>query len=421
MTTAIAVVGGGLAVTLPSAGTDRGAATAAPDENVGRTVATSRYVRQTAEPGVRTVRTRVAADGPTAGARRVCHEGAKWLRIGFDDLALRGDDTLTLKGSGSGSTVLTSRNAQGKAFYTKALEGGCVTLTPRLDDTGSRYSIASYQAGARPLARADVVLAAVGDICGSACNQTDDVVTRMNPAALITAGDNAYDKGSSSEYRQNYDPHWGRFNKIVRPTPGNHEYRTSGASGYFGYYEAAGAPTGGRGKGYYSFDVGDWHLVALNSNISRSASSAQGTWLKRDLAASTKPCTMAYWHHPRFSSGDHGDQSGSADLYKILTDHKADVVVNGHDHHYERFAPATVDGRKDEANGLRQFVIGTGGRGLYSSTHKSKGPSEVFNNKTFGVGQFDLSATGYKFTFRPVDGRTFTDSAQGTCHAKPRP
>lgn len=445
--TAAATIGAGLAVadTLshPGSHTGRGSATA---NAAAEATATDRHVQQVAQPGVDEAAVDVRGSGTNTGTgtstntgtgtgtntgtstgadasptRRICSDGAKWLRVRFDDLTLRAGDSITLTTTRGKDLTLTSRNWQGKSFYTRALEGECLSVTPRLHHTGSSYAISAYQAGQRPLAQVAVTVAAAGDICGTACNQTDDVVTRINPAALITAGDNAYDRGSSSDYRQKYEPHWGQFNKIVHPSAGNHEYKTSGASGYFGYYEAAGVPTGGRGKGYYSFDVGDWHLVALNSNISDSAGSAQGQWLKQDLAASTKPCTMAYWHHPRFSSGDHGDNSGSTDLYKILTDHKADVVVNGHDHHYERFAPATADGKKDEANGLREFVIGTGGRTLYSSTHASRGPSEVFNNKTFGVGEFNLSATGYKFAFRPVAGRTFTDSVEGTCHAKTRP
>ncbi|GHC68523.1 metallophosphoesterase family protein [Streptomyces flavofungini] len=268
-------------------------------------------------------------------------------------------------------------------------------------------------------AAATVTVAVAGDICGSACNQTAPVVKSMDPQAVLTAGDNAYDSGSASEFRDKYDPYWGQFSKVVHPSPGNHEYRTSGAKGYFDYFGGKGVHVGERGKGYYSFDVGDWHLVALNSNLGSTADKTQREWLAKDLGASTKPCTMAYWHHPRFSSGDHGDQTTMSSHYKILTDHRADVVVAGHDHHYERFAPAMADGRKDEANGLRQFVIGTGGRTLYSKTTSSKGPSEVFHNRTFGVGRFDLSATGYKFTFRPVDGRTFTDSVSGTCHSKP--
>ncbi|MFJ7336375.1 metallophosphoesterase family protein [Streptomyces sp. NPDC101116] len=269
-------------------------------------------------------------------------------------------------------------------------------------------------------AAASIRIAAAGDICGSACNQTASLVSSMSPTAVITAGDNAYDRGKLTEYKGTYDKTWGKFNSIVHPSPGNHEYKTSGAQGYFDYFQSKGVTTGDRDKGYYSVDVGDWHLVALNSNINTKAGSPQEKWLRADLSSSTKPCTMAYWHHARFSSGDHGDSAGTAPLLKALTDFKADVAVWGHDHHYERFAPALSDGKKDIANGIRTFVIGTGGRALYSAKSRSAGPSEVFNNNTYGVGQFDLTATGYSFTFKPVAGRTFTDSVSGTCHAKPR-
>ncbi|WP_206314043.1 metallophosphoesterase family protein [Streptomyces coryli] len=278
---------------------------------------------------------------------------------------------------------------------------------------GVTASTTSASEPSPPRPRATVTLAAAGDICGSACNQTDDVVTAIAPDAVITAGDNAYESGTIEEYKAKYEPTWGKFNDIVHPTPGNHEYGDD-ANGYFEYF---GSKAGEPGKGYYSFDLGDWHLVALNSNVAAGAGSAQEQWLRSDLAASTKPCTLAYWHHARFSSGDHGDDGDLTALYKALTDHKADIAVTGHDHSYERFAPALADGTKS-ADGVRQFVIGTGGRSLYSDRNDSAGPSEVFNNNTFGVGQFELTATGYSFTFKPVAGRTFTDSVSGDCHAK---
>ncbi|MFE9043428.1 RICIN domain-containing protein [Streptomyces sp. NPDC007818] len=266
-----------------------------------------------------------------------------------------------------------------------------------------------------------VTVAAAGDICGAACGQTADIVTAMDPDAVITAGDNAYEKGTVAEFQSQYEPTWGAFHSNTYPTPGNHEYSTPGGAGYFDYFESKGVPTGGRDKGYYSYDIGDWHMVALNTHVPRGAGSAQEKWLRADLAESDRPCTMAYMHYPRFSSGTHGDNTTVKALYQALTDHKADIAVVGHDHHYERFAPAMVDGTEDAANGLRTFVIGTGGRGLYSGRTTSAGPSEVFHNNTFGVGRFDLSATGYDFTFTPAAGRTFTDSVSGSCHAKTGP
>ncbi|MFI5642168.1 RICIN domain-containing protein [Streptomyces goshikiensis] len=378
-------------------------------------------VSQLAEPGATITPAAIRAEASKAASsteRRVCADGAGWMRLRFTDLTLRGDDTVTLTGSSGGTYTLTSGNGTSKQFFTRAFSGGCVTVTPKLTQTGSSYAIDAYQSGRQALAAASVRVAAVGDICGEACNQTAPVVTAMAPAAVITAGDNAYDSGTLSEFNGAYDKNWGKFNSIVHPAPGNHEYKTSGAKGYFDYYQGKGVKTGDRDKGYYSVDIGDWHFVSLNSNISTSAGSAQEKWLRADLAASTKPCTMASWHHARFSSGDHGDSGGTAPLMKALTDFKADVAVWGHDHHYERFAPAMSNGTKDAANGMRSFVLGTGGRALYSTRSTSSGPSEVFNNNTYGVGQFDLSSTGYSFAFKPVSGRTFTDSVSGTCHSK---
>ncbi|MEU6315490.1 RICIN domain-containing protein [Streptomyces sp. NPDC047014] len=378
-------------------------------------------VPQLAEPEADTATAKLsgtASQAASATERRVCADGAAWMRLRFTDLSLRGDDSITLAGSSGGSYTLTARNATGKEFYTRAFSGDCVTVTPKLTQSGSSYSIDAHQSGKTALANASVKVAAVGDICGEACNQTAPLVSAMAPTAVITAGDNAYESGKLSEFNGSYDKNWGKFNSIVHPAPGNHEYKTSGAKGYFDYYQGKGVTTGDRDKGYYSFDVGDWHMVSLNSNISVGAGSAQEKWLRADLAASTKPCTIAYWHHARFSSGDHGDSGGTAPLMKALTDYKADVAVWGHDHHYERFAPAMSDGTKDTANGIRSFVLGTGGRALYSKRSGTSGPSEVFNNNTYGVGQFDLSATGYAFTFKQVSGRTFTDSVSGTCHAK---
>ncbi|MFB6839748.1 RICIN domain-containing protein [Streptomyces sp. NPDC056361] len=287
------------------------------------------------------------------------------------------------------------------------------------DGTASAASATARPAAPGP--GTTVTVAAAGDLCGAACNQTDDVVTAMAPDAVITTGDNAYEKGTLSEFTSKYDPNWGKFNTKAYPTTGNHEYETEGAAGYFDYFASKGVPTGDRSKGYYSYDLGDWHMVALNSNVSHGAGSAQEKWLRADLGESDRPCTMAYMHHPRFSSGEHGDNSSVSALYKALTDHKADIAVFGHDHHYERFAPAMADGTKDTANGLRTFVIGTGGRALYSSRSTTSGPKEAFNNNTFGVGRFDLSATGYTFSFKPVSGRTYTDSVSGSCHAKSGP
>ncbi|AUI59350.1 metallophosphoesterase [Amycolatopsis sp. BJA-103] len=352
------------------------------------------------------------ASSQASSARSVCAPGAQWLRVRFTELALRGHDSVTLTGSGSGSFTLTARNWPGKAFHTRAFEGDCVRVSAALADPASRFAIDSYQAGDRALAAATSTVAAVGDVCGASCNQTAPLVKNMNPQALILAGDNAYSSGTLSEYNSNYHPYYGQFRSITYPTPGNHEYNTSGAAGYFDYF---GKQAGERGKGYYSFDVGDWHFVALNSNITRTAGSAQVTWLKNDLAASTKPCTAAFFHHPRFSRGTHGDDTSVTPFFQTLYDAKADLVVVGHDHNYQRFAQSRPDGKRDDVNGVRQLLIGTGGRGYYSFDQSSAAEQEVGNTNTFGVSKLTLTATGYRSDFVPVSGRTFTDSTTGKC------
>ncbi|WP_370948148.1 metallophosphoesterase [Amycolatopsis sp. cg5] len=328
-------------------------------------------------------------------------------------MSLHGNDSITLTGSRSGSFTLTAVNWPGKAFHTRAFEGDCVRVTPHLADPASTYSVDSYQSGTQSLAAATSVVAGVGDVCGSSCNQTASVVKNMSPQALILAGDNAYESGSASDYKNGYDPNYGQFKSIVHPAPGNHEYKTSNASGYFDYF---GGAAGERGKGYYSFDVGDWHFVALNSNITRTASSAQVTWLKNDLAASTKPCTAAYWHHPRFSKGDHGDDTSVTPFFEALYNAKADLVVVGHDHNYQRFAPSKPNGTRDDANGVRELLIGTGGRGFYDYDKSSAGTQEAGNASTFGVAKLTLTATDYRHDFVPVAGRTYTDTVSGKCH-----
>ncbi|GAA2805762.1 metallophosphoesterase [Crossiella cryophila] len=375
-------------------------------------------VTQLVEPGTVTERMSVAAGGrgstlADSAGQQVCRAGATWLRLRFTSLDLRGSDSIQLTGAAGGSVTLEARHWPGRAFHTRALPGDCVTITPSLRDPASRFAVDSYQVGSRPLAEAAVTVAAVGDMCGSECDRTATLTQGFNPTAVITAGDNAYSSGSLSEYRSNYDPYWGKFKDRTFPSAGNHEYRTAGAAGYFDYY---GARAGERGKGYYSVDIGDWHFIALNSNIDRGAGSAQEKWLRADLAANTKPCTAAYWHHPLFSRGDHGDNVSVKPLYQALYDAKADLVITGHDHNYERFAPARPDGTKDEANGIRQLVVGTGGTGLRAMISSTKGPTEAGNAKTFGVAKLTLTATGYTSEFLPVAGQSFTDKVSGSCH-----
>uniref|UniRef100_UPI0031CDD982 metallophosphoesterase n=1 Tax=Saccharothrix mutabilis TaxID=33921 RepID=UPI0031CDD982 len=405
-TTSTLLVGAFLVAAQPAA--TGHAAPAAPPEIADQ-------VPQLPEPGVTAARAEVTASGGAtrvATDQHVCAPEAKWLRLRVTQLSLRGNDSVTLTGSAAGSFTLTAANWPGKAFHTRAFEGDCVRVSPNLTDPGSRFAVDSYQAGTQSLAMATATVAAVGDVCGSSCNQTAPLVKNMNPQALILAGDNAYNSGTLSEYNNAYNPYYGQFKSITYPTPGNHEYNTSGAAGYFDYF---GTRAGERGKGYYSFDVGDWHFVALNSNISRTSTSSQVTWLKNDLAANTKPCTAAFWHHPRFSRGSHGDDTSVTPFFQALYDAKADLVVVGHDHNYQRFAPSRPDGTKDTVNGVRQLLIGTGGRGYYNFDSSSAATQEVGNTNTFGVGKLTLTSTGYTSDFVPVSGRTFTDTVSGAC------
>ncbi|MYT19700.1 metallophosphoesterase, partial [Streptomyces sp. SID7760] len=218
-------------------------------------------VSQLAEPGTTLTPAKVSADTSKAAAnaeRQVCAEDARWMRLRFTGPTLRGDDTATLTGSSGDTCTLTFRNGGGREFFTRAFNGGCVTVTPTLTQAGSGYSIDAYQSGRQALAAASVRIAAVGDICGEACNQAAPLVSAMAPAAVFTAGDNAYESGTLSEFNGAYDKNWGKFNSIVHPVPGNHEHKTSGAKGYFDYYQGKGVETRDRDKGYYSVDIGDW-------------------------------------------------------------------------------------------------------------------------------------------------------------------
>jgi acid phosphatase type 7 len=197
---------------------------------------------------------------------------------------------------------------------------------------------------------------------------------------------------------------------------GNHEYNTQGASGYFGYF---GAAAGGPSKGYYSYNRGNWHVVALNSMCENvggcGADSPMVRWLKRDLAANPRKCTLAYFHHPLFSSGPHGNQTKMRPTWGVLYAANADVVINGHDHTYERFAPQRPDGTLDRRRGIREFVVGTGGASHYSfGTIKPN--SKVRNADTHGVLKLRLRADSYDWKFVPVAGKTFTDSGSTRCH-----
>src|SRR2546422_3721444 len=203
-------------------------------------------------------------------------------------------------------------------------------------------------------------LVGAGDIADCARLSAQETAAALDtiPGVVFAAGDNAYQDGTAQEYASCYAPTWGRHRARTRPTPGNHEYHTPGALPYFAYF---GANAGESSEGYYSYEIGAWHVVAINSNIARGPGSPQEQWLRADLAAHTTPCTVAYWHFPRFSSGVLGNDTTMIAIWQALYDAGADVVISGHDHHYERFAPQAPDGTRDATRGIREFVVGTGG------------------------------------------------------------
>ncbi len=268
-----------------------------------------------------------------------------------------------------------------------------------------------------PPAASGVVLVGAGDI--ASCGLTTDTATAKVvagiPGTVFTAGDNAYENGSAANFRDCYQPTWGAFRDRTNPSPGNHDYVTSGAAGYFSYF---GARAGPAGTGWYAYDLGAWRIYALNSNcavVGCDAGSEQEQWLRADLATSPRTCVLAYWHHPRFSSGQHGNDSEVAPLWDALYAAGAEVIVNGHDHDYERFAPQTPSGAADSATGIREFVVGTGGASLRSFA-TIRANSQVRNSATHGVIKLTLGSSGYAWQFIPAAGGTFTDSGSGTCH-----
>lgn len=262
------------------------------------------------------------------------------------------------------------------------------------------------------------VLVGAGDI--TECGDTDDDMTAnlldQISGTIFTAGDNAYPDGTPTQFEECYEPSWGRHKDRTRPSPGNHDYHTNNAAGYFGYF---GAAAGDPDKGYYSYDLGDWHIIAINSNCEEVGGCDEGSpqeqWLRADLAQNPSTCTLAYWHHPLFSSGQHGNSSRSQDLWNALYEFGADVVINGHDHNYERFAPQDPDGGADPNQGIRQFVVGTGGKGLRPGDPPIAN-SEVFNSDTFGVIKITLHPDSYDWEFVPVPGSSFSDSGSDNCH-----
>ena len=282
--------------------------------------------------------------------------------------------------------------------------------------TGSA-TVSASAAGAGATAQLVVspaILVGAGDIasCTSSGDEATAALLDAVSGTVFTAGDNAYDSGTYDQYSNCYDPSWGRHRARTRPSPGNHEYLTPGATGYFQYF---GPSAGDPSKGYYSYDLDSWHVVVINSNADVRPGSAQEQWLRADLAAHPAPCTLAYWHYPRFSSGFQGSHPVMQAIWQALYDAGAAVVISGHDHDYERFAPQTPSGSLDSVRGIRQFVVGTGGKSLLAFNNSAPN-SEVRDNSTFGVLLLKLYDDRYEWEFVPVRVGGFTDAGAHTCH-----
>ena len=272
-----------------------------------------------------------------------------------------------------------------------------------------------------PAQAASAVLVGAGDIaqCDSSADAATAALIGSIGGTVFTLGDNAYQSGTSRQFANCYGPTWGRFKGRTRPAIGNHEYETKGAAGYFDYFGKAAGP---RGKGWYSYNVGSWHVVVLNANCDKvgcGRGSEQERWLRNDLASHDNQCTLAYWHQARFVSDKiHGNHSEVGPFWEALYDFGADLVLSAHAHVYERFAPQTPSGKADPSHGLRQIVVGTGG-GAHYRFGSPRPNSQVRSANTFGVLKLTLQSGRYDWRFLPVAGGSFKDSGSGSCHDKP--
>jgi hypothetical protein len=338
------------------------------------------------------------------------------------------DVTSWVKGNGSFSFVLVADSNDAATFSSRqgsqppelviTLGGGAnsapatasakETFTPLPILTSTVHNAAPVSPQAT-VAAGDAVLVGAGDI--STCNSNNDQLTAQLldsiPGTVVALGDNAYNNGTTTEYANCYAPTWGKVKERTKPVPGNHDYHTSNASGYFQYFNNI--------PPYYAYDLGSWRIYALNSEIDVSANSPQVAWLQADLAAHPSQCALAYWHQPRWSSGSHhGSNTDYQTLWETLYQAGAEVVLNGHEHNYERFTPMNAAGQPDP-KGLREFVVGTGGRDLYNFG-KTLPTSEVREDTSFGVLKLTLHPDSYDWQFIPVAGGTFTDSGSAPCH-----
>jgi Ca2+-binding RTX toxin-like protein len=314
---------------------------------------------------------------------------------------------------GPGSDRIYS--AEGAPDIADGGPGADAALVDRLDAVRNTEKVIR-----RTPAGTSITVLAAGDIatCASAADEATAGLLDLYPHALVLAlGDEAYESGTADEFARCYAPTWGRAKARTRPVPGNHEYFSPGARPYYAYFGAAAGPAG---RGYYSFNQGGWHFIALNAECRFIGGCDRGSpeerWLREDLRQNKRLCTLAYWHEPRFSSGPHGDYLHSSTWWSDLYSAGADVVLNAHDHDYERFAPQTPSGGADPRRGIREFVVGTGGRSHYEF-QKIRAHSVVRNDQSYGVLKLSLHARSYTWNFISLPSAPdFTDTGSGSCH-----
>jgi hypothetical protein len=366
-------------------------------------------------------RFQVAAD---LSFREVAGQPARITKLRVDVVAPSGwsttatyDADIVLAAYGVASRSLTTViDAAGPSASAKwLLTASAVTLD------GQPVPVATVESELRftpaSLAAPDEVFVGAGDIakCGAPEPEATAKLLDRIPGTVFTLGDNAQGSGSAAEYAECYAPTWGRHLSRTFPTVGNHDWDYTGGGPYFAYFGPSAGPPG---RGYYSYDLGSWHIISINSQIAAGAGSTQYQWLKADLAASEAGCTLAMWHKPLFSSGPSGGSTEMRDAWRLLNSHGAELVLSGHDHDYERFAPQDADGHASPS-GMREFVVGTGGYSLYTRT-SSQPNSEVWEGRTWGVLRLTLKSSSYNWEFVPVDGQVFRDSGSAPCVAPPR-
>lgn len=328
-----------------------------------------------------------------------------------DNVGVTGYEVLrngSVVGTTSGTTFTDTGLASGTAF----------TYTVRARDAAGNLGPASnsVQVSTQPPGPGDsITVVAAGDIASLTNRQhyeTAKLIDQIKPNHILTVGDNQYDSGKLSEFTAHYDKSWGKYKSITHPATGNHEWEDD-LKGYKAYFGAQAYP---QGKPYYSWDAGEFHFVSFDSYplYDNGSDSTQLTWLKADLAANTKPCVIGYWHHPRFNSGEYGDKSVMAPLWNAFADAKADLVLAGHDHHYERLKPLNKSGSVDETNGLRSAIVGIGGDYLYNDVKPRAGVEKWFAD-SHGVLKLTLSGRSYSWEVIDTAGKVRDKAGPYTC------